>query len=165
MSAVASGPELYALRPVAPADRPLIARWRAMPHVRAWWGEPGEAEPDDPRIARWIVSHRGAPFAFVQDYDVHGWAGHHFAHLPPASRGLDLYVGEPAMTGRGHGSALTRQHMRMLFAEGVSAIGVDPHPANARAIAAYRAAGFAVEGEATETAWGLALLMVARRPR
>lgn len=162
MSGEAAGPRRYALRPVGIRDRACLARWRAMPHVREWWGEPGEDMPDDPRVARRIASVEGKPFAYVQDYDVHGWAGHHFGHLPPGSRGVDLYIGEPSMLGLGHGPALARQHVEALLGAGAPAVAVDPHPANARAIAAWRRAGFVPEGRALETDWGPALPMVAR---
>jgi aminoglycoside 6'-N-acetyltransferase len=64
-----------------------------MEHVVEWWGDPGvEREIEklaDSRIAMWVVEHNGRPFAFAQDYDVHGWDSHPFSHLPPGSRGID----------------------------------------------------------------------------
>src|ERR1043165_8022901 len=117
----------YRFRPPESADLALIARWRAMPHVIEWWGDPAlEPEADkagDPRIAMWIVEHDGRPFAFAQDYDVHGWDPHPFSHLPPRSRGIDQYIGEADMLDRGHGSAFVRQHVERLFAAGVAGAG------------------------------------------
>lgn len=121
-----------------------------------------EAAIADPHTAAWIVEHHGRPFAYAQDYDVHAWPDHHFADLPPSSRGIDQSIGEPDMLDKGHGSAFVRLHVDRLFAAGAPAIGTDPHPDNARAIRAYEKAGFAVTGGPVETPWGRALLMQCR---
>ncbi|MBX3158155.1 MAG: GNAT family N-acetyltransferase [Deltaproteobacteria bacterium] len=157
---------IYHFRPVAEADLSLIARWRAAPHVRVWWGEPS-AEDEleklaDPRIAMWIVELDGRPFAFTQDYDVHGWSPHPFSHLPPRSRGIDQYIGEADLLDLGHGSAFVKQHVARLFAAGTPAIGTDPHPSNLRARRAYEKAGFAVTSGPVDTPWGRAVLMECR---
>jgi aminoglycoside 6'-N-acetyltransferase len=137
--------------------------WRARPQVSEWWGSPDSEDPaealDDPHVAAWIVELDGRPFAFAQDYDPHAWDPHPFSHLPPGSRGIDQYIGEPDMLGRGHGSAFVLQHCRGLFAAGAPAIGTDPHPDNVRAIRAYEKAGFKVVGSPIETSWGRAILM------
>lgn len=156
----------YSFRPMRDADLPMLARWRAMPHVTEWWGDPAledeEEELDDPRIATWIVEHEGRPFAYAQDYDVHGWPDHPFAHLPPGSRGIDQYIGEPDMLDRGHGSAFVRAHVARLFAGGAPAVGTDPHPDNRRAQRAYEKAGFTLASAPLDTPWGRAVLMECR---
>ena len=153
----------YRFRRFTRADLDLVARWRAMPHVIQWWGDPeleDEAgKADDPRIAMWIVEHDGRPFAFAQDYDVHGWEPHPFSHLPPGSRGIDHYIGEPDMLDRGHGTAFIRAHLRRLFDAGAPAVGTDPHPDNHRARRACEKAGFVATGGPVETRWGRAILM------
>ncbi len=153
----------YHFRPVTRDDLPLLQRWRAMPHVVLWWGAPDverEAEKlAEGEVAMWIVEHDGRAFAYAQDYSPHGWDPHPFAHLPPGSRGIDQYIGEPDMLDRGHGSAFVALHCGRLFEAGAPAIGTDPHPDNKRAIRAYPKAGFAVASEPVETRWGRALLM------
>ena len=156
----------YRFRPVTVGDLDLLGAWRRAPHVAEWWDAGtayGADDLRDPRVAMRIVEADGTPFAFVQDYDVHGWAGHHFAHLPPGSRGMDQFIGDPAMVGRGHGPALVAQRMAELFASGAPVLAVDPHPDNSRAIAAYRKVGFRVAGAPRETEWGSILPMEARR--
>ena len=156
---------LYRFRPATLADLPMLRRWRESPEVLPWWGAWQYPEAElaahlpDPAIALWIVEHDSRPFAFAQDYACHSWDPHPFSYLPPGSRGVDLYIGEPDMLGRGHGSALLRQACDRLFAAGVPAIGTDPHPDNLRAIRAYEKAGFAVAGGPLDTPWGRALLM------
>jgi len=157
----------YLIRPATGADLPLVRSWRERPHVRRWWGDP-ELEPEaeklaDPRIGLFLAAREGRPFAFIQDYDVHGWTPHHFGHLPPGSRGMDLFIGEPDMLGQGHGSRILRQFVDALFARGVPAAGIDPHPDNAAAIRAFEKAGFRIASGPLETQWSRALLME-RRP-
>jgi aminoglycoside 6'-N-acetyltransferase len=158
----------YHFRPVIEADLPLLALWRARPHVVEWWSAPvpGEIEEAlvEPQLALWIVEHEAAdgtrrPFAFAQDYAPGSWDNHPFAYLPPGSRGIDQYIGEPDMIGRGHGSAFVRQHCARLFAEGAPAVGTDPNPDNGRAIRAYEKAGFAIVSPPLDTRWGRAVLM------
>lgn len=147
-------------------DLDLLMKWQARPHVRAWWGsgEPYDQERiSDPRVSRWIVSTNNSPFAFMQDYTVHGWEDHHFAKLPKGSRGIDQYVGDPDMIGVGHGSAFIGARMRAVFDEGAPIIATDPHPDNKRAISVYEKLGFVTFGPPQETRWGLILPMLARR--
>jgi aminoglycoside 6'-N-acetyltransferase len=157
----------YEFRSFTRADLPLVTAWRNAPHVVEWWGAPaGEDEVeklDDPRIAMWIVAHRGSPFAFAQDYDVHGWDEHHFSHLPPGSRGIDLFIGTAEMLDGGHGTAFVRAYVARLFDAGAPAVGIDPHPKNVRAQRAFEKAGFVRTSGPVQTAWGRAVLMECRR--
>lgn len=153
----------YLIRPLGEADLELVARWRTLPHVARWWGEPSaereEEKLADPLISLSLVEHAGRPFAMIQDYAVHDWSPHHFDYLPPGARGMDVFVGEADMLGAGHGPAFIRQHVDRLFAAGVPAMGIDPHPDNALARRAFEKAGFALVGGPLETRWGRAMLM------
>jgi aminoglycoside 6'-N-acetyltransferase len=111
----------------------------------------------------WIVEHHGCPFAYAQDYSPHEWDNHPFAHLPSGTRGIDQYIGEPGMLGRGHGSAFVREHVERLFAAGTPVVGTDPHPDNARAIGAYTKVGFVIASGPMDTPWGRAVLMECRK--
>ena len=155
----------YAFRRAALADLPLLRSWTAQPHVREWWSEGDPFDASDlasPLFAPWIVEAGGRPFAYMQDYAVHGFeANHHLGFLPRGARGIDQFIGEPDMIGRGHGTGFIGARMRALFDGGAPAIGTDPHPDNARAIAVYAKLGFRVAGEPVETEWGLVLPMAA----
>ena len=72
---------------------------------------------------------------------------------------MDVYIGEPARLGQGHGSALVRQHVDRLFLQGIPAVGIDPHPDNGAARRAFEKAGFQVASGPIETRWGRAILM------
>ena len=152
----------YGFRKATMDDLDLLMEWQSRPHVREWWDSDApydEEEIDDPRVARWIVSKNERPFAFMQDYTVHGWENHHFAQLPNGSRGIDQYIGDPEMIGLGHGSAFIAERMQVLFDKGAPVIATDPHPDNERAIAVYAKLGFEVFGSPQETEWGLILPM------
>jgi aminoglycoside 6'-N-acetyltransferase len=154
----------YSLRAVKLADIDLLRGWQGATHVSRWWGseEPfDEDELADPRVSRWIVSLEQRPFAYMQDYAVHGWGQHHFDYLPEGSRGIDQYIGETKMIGKGHGIGFIRQRMTELFTSGVPVVATDPHPENLRAIAVYQKAGFQIAGTVQQTKWGLVLPMVA----
>ncbi len=156
----------YTFRKATAADLGLLKEWKSQPHVREWWDsdEPSnEDELGDTRVVRWIVSTVGRPFAYMQDYDVRGWEEHHFYQLPAGSRGVDQFIGEPDMIDKGHGSAFITERLNALFEEGVPMVATDPHPDNARAIAAYRKAGFREFGPSQETPWGLILPMKVSR--
>lgn len=147
-------------------DLALLKAWQKAPHVGEWWdaSEPySAADLADIRVARWIVSHAARPFAFMQDYAVHGWDEHHFSYLPKGSRGIDQFIGEADMVGVGHGSAFIAKRMQSLFDAGAPVIATDPHPDNERAIAVYRKLGFEPAGSPQETRWGLILPMLVRR--
>ncbi|WP_299702777.1 GNAT family N-acetyltransferase [uncultured Tateyamaria sp.] len=156
----------YCFRHVTMDDLDLLIKWQAEPHVREWWDsdEPyDEEELSDPRVSRWIVSLDERPFAYMQDYTVHGWENHHFAHLPEGSRGIDQYVGDPELVGVGHGSTFIGMRMQTLFSQGAPVIATDPDPENKRAISVYRKLGFESVGPPQETQWGLILPMLATR--
>ncbi|TYC58732.1 acetyltransferase [Rhodobacterales bacterium] len=158
------GTSRYSFRPVSPDDFSLLSQWLSRPHVRQWWApsEPfSEQKLKDPRVRRRIVSTAEHPFAYIQDYTVHGWADHHFHALPEGSRGIDQFIGEPYMTGQGHGPAFISQRLQALFLEGVPVVATDPHPENANAISAYGKSGFTQFGTPCDTSWGRILPMMA----
>lgn len=155
---------MYSFRKLTSCDLSLIKIWQSKPHVRKWWDANGSYDASalvDPRVARWIVSDEKRPFAFMQDYTVHGWEYHHFADLPKGSRGIDQFIGEFSMVGAGHGKAFIKIRMKALFGAGAPVIATDPHPDNSRAISVYEKLGFKFSGAVRETKWGLIQPMIA----
>ena len=154
----------YAFRPMTSADLPLIQRWLALPHVREWWGDPSKqfalvsGDLEEPAMDQFIVSAAGADFAYLQCYDLTAWNSG-FGEHPKGTRGIDLFIGEPGMIERGHGSALIRCFADDRLATGAPRIVTDPDPANARAVRAYEKAGFR-KVRMVDTPDGPALLMV-----
>ena len=138
----------YTFKPAANSDLPLLENWLQAPEVVAWWGDPLEqaellrADIDEPRMRMELVLYQGRPFAYVQSYEVHAWPQPHLEHLPPGSRAIDTFIGEPSMIGRGHGSAYLKIIALRLQADGAPVVAIDPTAENLRAIAAYGKAGF-----------------------
>ena len=154
----------YAFRPMTTADLPLIQRWLSLPHVREWWGDPQEqyvlvsGDLDEPAMDQFIFSAAGRAFGYLQCYDLTEW-NTGFGPQPPSTRGIDLFIGEPDMIGRGHGSALIRRFVDGRLRKGLARMVTDPDPANARAIRAYEKARFRRD-RLVETPDGTALLMI-----
>src|SRR4051812_26037843 len=95
---------------------------------------------------------------YLQCYAISKWnAG--FGQQPEGTRGIDQFIGEPDMIGRGHGSALIRRFVDNLLGRGIPRVVTDPDPDNGRAVRAYEKAGFE-RRHMVETPDGPALLMV-----
>ena len=157
-------PADYFFRPMTRADLPLVRRWLAEPQVVQWWGDPSEqydlvsGDLGEPAMDQFIVSAGASDFAYLQCYDLTAWNSG-FGEQPRGTRGIDQFIGEPEMIGRGHGSTFIRAFVDDRLKEGAPRIVTDPDPANARAIRAYEKAGFEKAGM-VETPDGPALLMV-----
>src|SRR5260370_35336591 len=121
------------------SDLPLGRRWLALPHVRQWWGDPEEqyslvsGDLDEPAMDQYIFSTAGNPFAYLQCYDLTAWNSGFGSH-PPGTRGIDLFIGEPDMIERGHGSALVRGFVDEPPQHGAPRTVTDPSPATHRAV-------------------------------
>jgi len=162
---------MYGFHAMTAADLPLVNGWTSAPHVAEWWVEAdGPAEPmtvadlGEPDFRAWIVSFEGQAFAYMQDYDPHLYPGHHFSDRPAGTRGIDQFIGDAAMVGRGHGAAFIRQRVETLFAEGATVVVTDPAPHNARAIRAYEKAGFTAYSQIVSPDYGPCLLMQCVKP-
>ena len=145
------------------SDLPLVKRWLPEPHVCEWWPDPAKQfmrvrdHAADPDITQFIVWSDEMPFAYLQCYRLSDWHTG-FGEQPDGTRGLDQFIGEPDMLGRGHGTAFIRAFADKLLANGTPRVVLDPAPDNARAIRVYEKAGFHRTG-IVHTPDGPALLM------
>jgi aminoglycoside 6'-N-acetyltransferase len=147
-----------------PDEYAHIVAWRNSPHVREWW------DPDDPPLTLeaaieelcpeqggdgqttfCIIELAGEPVGFIQFYP---WDGEEAylseidLRLPKGSWGLDVFIGDPELAGRGIGSRAVRMLSDHLFAqESATAVALITEATNARSHAAYRRAGMRVSGE------------------
>ena len=157
----------YVFRPMTSADLPLIQRWLETPEVVRWWGQPDEqyalvsGDLDHPGMDQFIVALGEHPFGYIQCYALSTW-NQGFGAQPPNTRGIDQFIGEPDMIGRGHGSGFIRQFADALLTSGIPRVVTDPDPHNARAVRAYAKAGFHGD-HVVDTPDGPALLMVRNR--
>ena len=144
-----AGPEdRVAFEAVGRAHLPMLLRWFGEPHVREWWGPPEEelaaveADLGGGGFAMWIASLDGAPFAYVQDGDPADAEEPYHAEPPEGARAVDLLIGPPSHLGRGLAAPLLLAFARHAAARGATGLLLDPDARNARAVAAYRRAGF-----------------------
>jgi aminoglycoside 6'-N-acetyltransferase len=144
----------FTLIPVSEESVPLLARWLSDPRVLEFYeGRDSPYDDDmvrtqflspDEHTERFIVYHSKRPIGYLQLYPVN-----------PAKRplygvgedeapfGMDLFIGEPDLWGRGLGSRLVQEAAAYLVKErGATSVFLDPHTRNTRAIRAYSKAGF-----------------------
>ena len=154
----------YAFRTMSVADLPMISNWLRTPEVLRWWGEADEqyelvsGDLTHPDMDQFVVSIDGRPFAYIQCYALSTW-NQGFGSQPPGTRGIDQFIGEPEMIGRGHGSHFIRRFVDELLLSGTPRVVTDPDPENRRAVRAYEKAGFERD-RMVDTPDGPALLMV-----
>jgi aminoglycoside 6'-N-acetyltransferase len=147
------------------ADLPLVRRWLVAPEVAQWWGDADEQlalirdDLEHPAMDQFIVLQHDRAFAYLQCYNPTAWPDNGLGPQPPGTRGIDQFIGEPEMIGRGHGSAFIGLFIARLLAAATPRVVTDPDPANARAIRAYEKAGFRRE-RLVDTPDGRALLML-----
>src|ERR1700752_5237187 len=137
----------YVFRPMSAEDLPVIKRWLEAPHVSEWRHDPAEqfelvsGDLDHPDMAQFITAADGREFAYLQCYNLSAWDCA-FGAQPDGTRGLDQFIGEADLIGRGPGSAFLCDFADRLLASGTPRVVTDPDPANARAVRSYEKAGF-----------------------
>ena len=111
-----------------------------------------------------ILCVQGRPVGYLQCFDLALDTGRTFPLERRATRGLDLFIGEPAYLGQGHGAAFLRLVAECLLARpDVRRVIGDPEPANRRSRHAFEKAGFRDSGERTVPG-GSVRLMVREEP-
>lgn len=138
----------YAFRLLDQQDFPLLARWLRQPHVARWWSPAEDALAEiaqalaEPQVQPYIVLIDGREAGYIQRYDPHAEDGHPYTDQPVGTVGIDQFIGEPDLVGRGHGPAFIARFVEQCAALGASFVVTDPDPSNAVAIRAYEKAGF-----------------------
>jgi aminoglycoside 6'-N-acetyltransferase len=144
-------------RPLGRADSRLLQEWLCAPHVAAWWHESLDLAKVDakygPRVDGaepthvFVIGHRGRPIGWIQWYLWSDYPAHALKlSVQLTAAGIDLAIGELALTGLGLGPAAIRKFLRqVVFADpGVSAVITDPEEGNHRSLRAFQKAGFTV---------------------
>lgn len=163
-----------AFRPLAVADLPMLAEWLARPHVAEWWDDaPTAAEIEeefgpmiaDPTMVQpYVILLDGVPSGYIQSYVAMGAGdGWWEDERDPGTRGIDQFLADPALLGRGVGTRVLRAFVDQLFDDpAVTRVQVDPAPENGRAIRCYEKARFRRVG-LVETPDGPAVYMLRDR--
>lgn len=171
---MADGPTIT-FRPLTRDDLPMLHDWLGRPHVAEWWHDAPSLEDmpaefasctvADAPVRSYVALLDATPVGYIQSYVVLG-AGDGWwpDERDPGARGIDQFLADPALLGRGIGTAMVRAFVATLFADpAVTRVQTDPDPTNARAIRCYEKAGFQRVGEIV-TPDGRALLMRWPRP-
>ena len=145
-----------AFRPLAETDLPNLQRWLSDAEVAEWWKVADlsleavtakympRIDGSDPTRA-FVIVIDGVDAGMIQAYFI---ADHRdYARqigMPLGSVGTDLFLGEPAIRGKGWAVPLLRAfHRRIVFGEMDATLAViAPAPRNTRAIRVYERSGF-----------------------
>jgi aminoglycoside 6'-N-acetyltransferase len=104
------------LEPLRREHFPLIVQWLNAPHVQKWWRD-GEASGESveykysPRIAEdsttrvFVINIDGVSAGLIQCYRHADYPDRDTDVSVENAAGADYFIGEPDLTGRGHGSA------------------------------------------------------------
>lgn len=141
-------------------DLGLMYEWLRREHVRRWWDEHESYED----VARhylpaidgrrptdlYLILLDGRPVGFIQSYLVADYAD--FAArvgLGAGVGGVDLFIGEEELTGKGLATDVLRAFVRnVVFAEpATTACIADPDVRNTASLRAFEKAGFRRTGE------------------
>ena len=147
-------------RPLGRDDLGLMFEWLRREHVRRWWDEhEGYGSVVDhylPAIEGrrpvdlYLILLDGRPVGFVQSYllaDHPDFAA--LVGLGAGVAGVDLFVGEEELTGKGLGTDVLRAFLRdVVFAQpATTACIADPDVRNTASLRAFEKAGFRRVGE------------------
>jgi aminoglycoside 6'-N-acetyltransferase len=147
------------LRPITEADLRQLSRWLAEPHVAQWWRDPADLPSvragylpcingTDPTEV-FVIEVAGRPAGIIQRYLVDedpGWARAMRATgaVTGSAAGIDYLVGDPALTGRGYGTAAITAMTAQTFARypQAGAVVAAPQQANVASWRALERAGY-----------------------
>jgi aminoglycoside 6'-N-acetyltransferase len=143
-------------RPLRESDLVVVHGWLQREHVRRWWGEHGGLEQTvahygpaidgrDPTDLYAILVD-GRDVGMIQTYliaDYPEWAA--VIEVSADTAGLDLFLGEPELLGRGLGTEVIRSFVaEVVFARAATrACVADPDVENIASVRAFEKAGFA----------------------
>jgi RimJ/RimL family protein N-acetyltransferase/aminoglycoside phosphotransferase (APT) family kinase protein len=143
-----------AFRPLRKDDFLRLARWQARPHVARWWREPDDlvtiAEKYTPSVEGrdptevFVIEFDGAPVGLIQRYrmaDHPDWVA---AVGFGGAAGIDYYLGEEDLIGRGIGSRAIATFARETLTRypDVPLVIAAPQQANVASWRALEKAGF-----------------------
>jgi RimJ/RimL family protein N-acetyltransferase len=164
-------------RPITHDDYPLLLEWHRRPHVEQWWTKRATIEEIDEHYGptidgteptdHYVALLDGEPLGMIQTYLVSDYPD--YAAVigeGEGAAGLDLFIGEASMTGRGLGTEMIRRFTEeIVFARPeTTAATADPDVRNEPSIRAFEKAGFLRARELVDPADG-ELHMLMRRAR
>ncbi len=144
-------------RPLTAGDLPLLYEWLQREHVQRWWTDRETydevvqhylpqiegSEPTDPYLI--LLADRAA--GFIQTYRVSDHSEYRdLVNVEDGVAGVDLFVAEPELTGRGFGSEALQSFVRgIVFSDPeIHACIADPDAENVASLRAFEKAGFRI---------------------
>ena len=144
-------------RPLTADELPLLYEWLQREHIQRWWTDRETydevvqhylpaiegGEPTD----LYLILLDGLPVGFTQTYRVADYPEYRdLVAVEEGVAGVDLFVAEPELTGRGFGSeALRRFVAEIVFSDPeIHACVADPDAENIASLRAFEKAGFRV---------------------
>ncbi|HSJ37145.1 MAG TPA: GNAT family N-acetyltransferase [Planococcus sp. (in: firmicutes)] len=145
------------IRKMGHEDLGLMTKWLNTKEVLEFFGDPaappsarqvrekyGPRIDGDVAVESYIVETEGRPFAFMQcyklsaaDYESYGYS------IEETIYGIDQFIGEPSLLGRGYGTQMVKKFLEFIFDEKqANAVVLDPELTNPRAIRCYEKCGF-----------------------
>ena len=126
----------------------LRAVRHGLPAMRSHWSScdwqwETELAEDWPWRDQLVAEVDGVPIGFLQIIDPAEEVSRYWGDLPPNLRAIDIWIGEAAYLGQGHGTRMMRRAIDFCFADpAVASILIDPLASNTRAIRFYQRLGF-----------------------
>ncbi|WP_035797660.1 GNAT family N-acetyltransferase [Kitasatospora mediocidica] len=171
MTVVATTAGELLLRPVEPADLPLLAAWMNDPAVAAFWELDGPAERTALHVRRELDAGNATNLGLLDGVPMSYWevypaerdrlAEHYPAE--PGDTGLHLLLGPAPYRGRGLGAVLLAAVAEDLL-RGAPRVVAEPDVRNTASIRAFQRAGFTAVRE-IDLPEKRAALMVRERAR
>jgi aminoglycoside 6'-N-acetyltransferase len=137
------------LRLATPVDAPLLRYWDTKPHVIAARGDDSFIDWNA-ELARksefdeWVIAEvDGRPIGVMQICDAAHEETHYWGDVEEGLGAIDIWIGEEADLGRGHGTTMMRLAIQRCFDQpAMKAVVIDPLASNTRAHRFYERLGF-----------------------
>lgn len=142
------------LRPLTPEDAPLLLRWLTDSRNLEYWEGPGtvftperiqaDFYQDGWNASRCIIQYEGRDIGYMQAYelDEEMFREYQYPYTPERVFGIDQFIGEPELWGKGIGRRFIGLLCRWLHeARGAKAVVLDPTQITPGLSGAMRPAG------------------------
>lgn len=151
----------------------LLRKWLKESHVAEFWQETEDenefrtkflSKLPERGVSAYVISVNLKLIGYIQYYEACKVGGGWWPDAKPGTFGVDQFIGDPDLIGKGMGTAIIKKFVDKIFSElKAEEVITDPDPTNEKAIRAYEKVGFKTVGK-IKTPGGIALLMRMKRP-
>ncbi len=142
----------FEFKPVSHDHFLLLHDWLNRKHVAEKWDGPQtldtvkakyEKKIGSDSVFPYVVLMDGQPIGYIQSYQADLVGGGWWESEPTGTWGVDQFIGEESLLGKGIGPQFLKQFTdKLLSRPEVTRVITDPAPSNSAAIRAYEKAGF-----------------------